>query len=245
MDEDIWEDAVQEEIPVPEELEQSEAMYSEADAAGGDSAEIGSWAELKQMINECEVGGTITSTKVNQGQGARIGGGCNAAPGKITIGGGNITTSGGSGAGIGGGKENKSGVSIRGISAMLESDNTLRLYLGFKDVEPSGLTYMIDGQSAELKTRSDGASYLALDAGVYSNHLQDTNLYSISDGTNTYTLTMSVLTYNWGLKLLALLLAILVYYSLKTERTQVLGVHARDNGISIPKGEATTDGNQK
>ena len=60
MDEDIWEDAVQEEIPVPEELEQSEAMYSEADAAGGDSAEIGSWAELKQMINECEVGGSIT-----------------------------------------------------------------------------------------------------------------------------------------------------------------------------------------
>ena len=88
-----------------------------------------------------------------------------------------------------------SGVSIRGISAMLESDNTLRLYLGFKDVEPSSLTYMIDGQSAELKTRSDGASYLVLDAGVYSNHLQDTNLYSISDGTNTYTLTMSVLTY--------------------------------------------------
>lgn len=60
MDEDIWEDAVQEEIPVPEELEQSEAMYSEADAAGGDSAEIGSWAEMKQMINECEVGGSIT-----------------------------------------------------------------------------------------------------------------------------------------------------------------------------------------
>ena len=55
----------------------------------------------------------------------------------------------------------------------------------------------------------------------------------------------SLLTHNWGLKLLALLLAILVYYSLKTERTQVLGVHARDNGISIPKGEATTDGNQK
>ena len=56
---------------------------------------------------------------------------------------------------------------------------------------------------------------------------------------------ISVLTYSWGLKLLALLLAILVYYSIKTERAQVLGVHARDNGISIPKGEATTDGNQK
>ena len=56
---------------------------------------------------------------------------------------------------------------------------------------------------------------------------------------------VSVLTYNWGLKLLALLLAILVYYSLKIERAQVLGAHARDNGISIHKGEATTDGNQK
>ena len=56
---------------------------------------------------------------------------------------------------------------------------------------------------------------------------------------------VSVLTYNWGLKLLALLLAILVYYSLKIERAQVLGAHARDNGISIPKGEATTDGNRK
>ena len=56
---------------------------------------------------------------------------------------------------------------------------------------------------------------------------------------------ISVLTYNWGLKLLALLLAILVYYSIKTERAQVPGVHARDNGISIPKGEATTDGKQK
>ena len=55
----------------------------------------------------------------------------------------------------------------------------------------------------------------------------------------------SVLTFNWGLKLLALLLAILVYYSLKTERAQVLGVHARDNGISIPKGKDATDGNQK
>ena len=53
---------------------------------------------------------------------------------------------------------------------------------------------MIDGNSAELKKRKDGSYYLALDTGVYSNHLQDTNDYSISDGTNTYTITMSVLT---------------------------------------------------
>ena len=88
------------------------------------------------------------------------------------------------------------GVSIRGISAMLESDNTLRLYLGFKDNAPSdGLVCKIGKEAVDLKQRSDGAYYLALDTGVYSNHLQDTNDYSISDGTNTYTITMSVLTY--------------------------------------------------
>ena len=37
--------------------------------------------------------------------------------------------------------------------------------------------------------------YLALDDGVYSNRLQDTHTYSVSDGTNTYTITASVLTY--------------------------------------------------
>ena len=57
---------------------------------------------------------------------------------------------------------------------------------------------------------------------------------------------LSVLTYNWGLKLLALLLAILVYYSLKTERAQVpIVTTTRDNGISLPQSGGTTDSNQK
>ena len=57
---------------------------------------------------------------------------------------------------------------------------------------------------------------------------------------------LSVLTYNWGLKLLALLLAILVYYSLKTERAQVpIVTTARDNGISLPQSGGTTDSSQK
>ncbi len=57
---------------------------------------------------------------------------------------------------------------------------------------------------------------------------------------------LSVLTYNWGLKLLALLLAILVYYSLKTERAQVpIVATARDNGISLPQSGGTTDSNKK
>lgn len=88
------------------------------------------------------------------------------------------------------------GVTIRGISAMVEADNTLRLYLKFDDgVNPEGFTYTIDDNAATLNQRSDGAYYLALKSGVYSNHLQDTHTYSISDGTDTYTVTASVLTY--------------------------------------------------
>ena len=61
------------------------------------------------------------------------------------------------------------GVSIRGISAMLESNNTLRLYLGFNDVDPYSFIYSIDGSKVDLKQRStDGAYYLALESGVAS-----------------------------------------------------------------------------
>ena len=42
---------------------------------------------------------------------------------------------------------------------------------------------------------SSGNYHLALSRGVYSNHLQDPHTYSVSDGTNTYTITASVLTY--------------------------------------------------
>ena len=87
------------------------------------------------------------------------------------------------------------GVTVRGISAMLESDNTVRIYLGFKGVDPDSLTYAIDGNPAELHRRSDGLRYLAMDAGVWSNRLQDVHTYSVSDGENTYTISASALTY--------------------------------------------------
>ena len=48
----------------------------------------------------------------------------------------------------------------------------------------------------ELKQRSsDGAYYLELGSGVYSNHLQYEHTYSVSDDSSTYTITASVLTY--------------------------------------------------
>ena len=87
------------------------------------------------------------------------------------------------------------GVSIKGISVMLESDNTLRLYFSFKGADPESLSYKIDGKDAGLKKRPDGMRYLALDTGVYSNHLQDIHTYSVSDGTNTCTITASILTF--------------------------------------------------
>ena len=87
------------------------------------------------------------------------------------------------------------GVSIRGISAMLESDNTFRLYFSLKGVDPGKLTFAIDGGTADLTLRSDGEYYLALGAGVYSNKLQVEHTYSVSDGTNTYAVTASILTY--------------------------------------------------
>ena len=86
-------------------------------------------------------------------------------------------------------------VAVRGISAMLESDNTLRLYLGFKDVEPSTFTFKIDGTETVLRQRSDGMYYLALNGGVFSNRLHDPHTYSVSDGTYNYTISASVLTY--------------------------------------------------
>ena len=87
------------------------------------------------------------------------------------------------------------GVAVRGISAMLESDNTIRLYLGFPEDDPDSFTCTIDGEAAELHRRSDGAYYLALNAGVWSNQLQNAHAYSVSDSKTTYTITASVLTY--------------------------------------------------
>ena len=81
------------------------------------------------------------------------------------------------------------------FTCLLESDNTVRLYLGFKNVDPGDFTVTIDDSPAELQRRSDGMYYLALNNGVWSNHLQVAHEYAISDGDSTYTITASALTY--------------------------------------------------
>ena len=87
------------------------------------------------------------------------------------------------------------GVSILGISGMLETDNTLRLYYSFDSADPADLTFRIDGSPAALRERQDGERYLSLNGGVWPERLQDAHTYSVSNGTNTYTFTASVLTY--------------------------------------------------
>ena len=62
-------------------------------------------------------------------------------------------------------------------------------------VDPDSFNYAIDGDPVDLKQRQDGTRYLAIDAGVYSNRLHDPHTYTVSDGTNAYTISMSVLTY--------------------------------------------------
>ena len=76
-----------------------------------------------------------------------------------------------------------------GITAMIEADNALRIYLTGDFTGEH--TYKIDNNSTSLKTRSkDGAQYLSLDEGVFSNHLQDEHIYTI----DTYAYTASVMT---------------------------------------------------
>ncbi len=83
------------------------------------------------------------------------------------------------------------GVTMEGVSAMVEADNTLRVYLVISETA-GDISYLIDTDTTTLKTRTtDGATYLALDEGVYSNDLQTSHDYHIGD----YTLTASVLTY--------------------------------------------------
>ena len=93
--------------------------------------------------------------------------------------------------------EKPEGVTVNGCRLMVESDNTLRLYLSFNDVNPEEFTFTIDGAAATLK-EGDSGKYLATKSGIYSNKLQVNHVYGISKDGKTYTLTTSVLTYVWA-----------------------------------------------
>ena len=88
------------------------------------------------------------------------------------------------------------GVTLKSITAMFESDNSLRLYLNYGDkVDPYSFKYMLDGSETTLRHNEKGY-YLEV-ANVSAKNLGVAHAFTISDGTSghTYTYTASVLTY--------------------------------------------------
>ena len=85
------------------------------------------------------------------------------------------------------------GVSIDSITALFGSDNSFRLYLNFSGVDPDSLTFKLDGEETGLEDM-EGKFYLTF-TGIVSTKLDEEHTFTISDGTDTYDLTVSVLTY--------------------------------------------------
>lgn len=81
------------------------------------------------------------------------------------------------------------------ISVVFEADNSLRIYFKFDGSKsPENYSYMLDGSSATLHERSDGAKYLTVE-NIPASQLEDMHSFSISDGTDTYTVNASALSY--------------------------------------------------
>ena len=90
------------------------------------------------------------------------------------------------------------GITGRSISAVFESDNSLRLYFTFADgVDPYSYSYTLDGAPASLRVKGSGASvryYLEL-SNVASGNLDDAHAFSVSKEDIVCTTICSVLSY--------------------------------------------------
>ena len=81
------------------------------------------------------------------------------------------------------------------ISVVFEADNSLRIYFKFDGSKsPENYSYTLDGSPAALHERSDGAKYLTVE-NIPAGLLEDMHSFSISDGTDTYTVNASALSY--------------------------------------------------
>ena len=87
------------------------------------------------------------------------------------------------------------GLNGAAISVMFEADNGLRVYLQFDDGTDLGrYSYAVDGREAVLQSKSDGACYLSVD-NIAADALDTPHRFSVTDGTDTYTIVTSVLGY--------------------------------------------------
>ena len=90
------------------------------------------------------------------------------------------------------------GVTKRTLTALFEEDNSLRIYFTYDSgYTPDMYTYTIDGKSAPIHVKhgENGDEYYLEVKGVQSNKLGKTHDLTISNGSTTYTITVSVLTY--------------------------------------------------
>lgn len=84
-----------------------------------------------------------------------------------------------------------SGLSLR---ASFDNANTLKLGVNFKNGNPGNLTYKLDDKTTKLYGSEEEGYYLAAKS-VPAAYLQRGYKFTISDGSKTYNITCSVLTY--------------------------------------------------
>ena len=81
------------------------------------------------------------------------------------------------------------------VSVMFEADNSLRLYLQFNaGAEPGRYSYTVDGRSAAVQRKNDGTVFLSVE-NIAADALDTAHSFTISDGTDSYTVSVSVLGY--------------------------------------------------
>ena len=91
--------------------------------------------------------------------------------------------------------ERPAGFSGAAVSAMFEADNGLRVYLQFESGADLGrYSFAVDGSEAVLNKKSDGTFYLAVE-NIAADALDTPHRFTISDGTDSYTVVTSVLGY--------------------------------------------------
>jgi len=80
------------------------------------------------------------------------------------------------------------------MTVSFEADNSLKIFFTYADnVDPYSYQYFIDGKEATLQTEE--GKYFLKTSGIVAKNLDQTNVYVISDGTDTCTMTCSALTY--------------------------------------------------
>lgn len=81
------------------------------------------------------------------------------------------------------------------VSVMFEADNSLRVYLRFDEgADPSAYSFWIDGRSAELRRKGNDNYYLTVE-NIAADALDTAHGFTVTDGTSSYTITVSVLGY--------------------------------------------------